>query len=434
MFDSVVSVSPASHALTQLADAVDELIALDLSQLHRDELLDLLRGLETQRHRLPVADHHLITELDQRGTAGEMGARDTRTLLREILRLSPHQAKARAKQAVDLGPRTSITGQPRPPLFPAVAAAQAAGDISTEHAHVVISTIEKLPASVEAEHGAVVEARLVTDARHLDPTQLATVARRISAHLDPDGVLTADADHQRRRQLTLTQNRDGSGYITGDLTPACFLKAQAMLESLAKPRPSDGDGPDPRRPGQRMHDAFEDVCDRLLGSGTLPPTGGTPATVLLTLTLDQLETRTGLATTAHGGTVSVTDALRIAGEADLIPIVLDDTAVLAYGRTRRLASLNQRLALTARDRGCSFPGCDAPPSWTQAHHVTEWTKGGSTDIDNLALLCGYHHREFQHRGWSITMRNGQPWWTPPPWIDPDQESIRNTIHDLPGLE
>ncbi len=428
MFDSVVSVSPASHALTQLTDAVDELIALDLSQLHRDELLDLLRGLETQRHRLPVADHHLITELDQRGTAGEMGARDTRTLLREILRLSPHQAKARAKQAVDLGPRTSITGQPRPPLFPAVAAAQAAGDISIEHAKVITDAVDALPAAAQAEHAAAVEQRLVVEAQRFDPVQLATLARRISAHLDPDGVLTADADHQRRRSATLHANHDGSGELCAHLSPAALAVWQAVLDPLAAPAPT-ADGSDLRSPAQRRHDALLDAGQRLLRSGALPAAGGVPATVIITMTLRELETRAGFAATAHGGLLTIDDALQLADQAHAIPTVLNNTgAVLAYGRTRRLASPSQRLALTARDRGCSFPCCDVPASWCEAHHVIPWANGGRTDLTNLTLLCGYHHREFQQRGWTITMQDGLPWWTPPPRIDPTRTPLRNTMH------
>ena len=178
-----------------------------------------------------------------------------------------------------------------------------------------------------------------------------------------------------------------------------------------------------------MHDALADVAARLLVSGTLPAAGGSPATVLLTMTLDQLETRTGLVTTAHGGATSVADALRIADEAQVVPVVIDNDGVLAFGQGRRVASVGQRLALTARDGGCCFPGCDAPPGWTQAHHVRGWVDGGTTDLDNLCLLCGYHHREFEKRGWTVAMKDGLPWWTPPPRIDPDQTPVPNAMHD-----
>jgi hypothetical protein len=63
------------------------------------------------------------------------------------------------------------------------------------------------------------------------------------------------------------------------------------------------------------------------------------------------------------------------------------------------------------------------------HHIVEWIKGGGTDLVNLCLLCGFHHREFAKRDWQVTIENGQPCWIPPPWIDPSQRPIRNTMHD-----
>jgi Domain of unknown function (DUF222) len=79
-------------AVKALADAVDGLLAVDLTTASRDELLDLARGLEGQRRRLPVADHALVAELEQRGVAGELACRSTAALLRQLLRLSPGQA------------------------------------------------------------------------------------------------------------------------------------------------------------------------------------------------------------------------------------------------------------------------------------------------------------------------------------------------------
>lgn len=269
----------------------------------------------------------------------------------------------------------------------------------------------------------------MAEARRFDPTVLAVLSRRVLAHLHPDGVLAEDVEHERRRHATLTTNRDGSGELHAHLTPSALTQWQAVLGPLSAPKPADESGPDTRRPGQRLHDALADAASRLLYSGALPAGGGTPATVLLTLTLNQLETRTGLVTTAHGGTTSVAEALRLAGEASVVPVVIDQGGVLAYGTSRRTASVGQRLALAARDKGCCFPGCDTPPSWCQAHHIIEWADGGTTDLDNLCLLCGYHHREFQRRGWQVTMRDGEPHWIPPPLVDPNQMPVRNTIHD-----
>jgi hypothetical protein len=57
--------------------------------------------------------------------------------------------------------------------------------------------------------------------------------------------------------------------------------------------------------------------------------------------------------------------------------------------------------------------------------------GGGTDLDNECLLCGYHHREHGNRGWQVIIPDGQPYWIPPPRIDPARTPIRNTAHDGP---
>jgi hypothetical protein len=281
MFESGGSPAAAVEAvLDQLSAAVDVLTELDLTRLDRDELLALLRGMEVQRWRLPVVDHALVAELDQRGIAGELAARDTKTLLRDVLRLSPRQAKARYKAAVDLGPRRGITGADLPPLLPAVAAAQANGVLSADHVAVITRVIEQLPPAAEAEHGAVVQERLVAEAARFDPSVLARIGRHLLERINPDGTPERDAVHDRRRHATLTCNRDGSGMLKAHLTPAVLAQWQAVLDPLAAPHPSDVDGPDPRTPGQRLHDALADAAAKLLASGDLPPSGGTPATVL----------------------------------------------------------------------------------------------------------------------------------------------------------
>ena len=73
--------------------------------------------------------------------------------------------------------------------------------------------------------------------------------------------------------------------------------------------------------------------------------------------------------------------------------------VAAYGTTHRIFTEGQRLAMIARDKGCSFPGCTVGPAWCEANHVTEWQYGKRTSIDDGALLCGFHHREFEKLGW-----------------------------------
>jgi hypothetical protein len=118
-----------------------------------------------------------------------------------------------------------------------------------------------------------------------------------------------------------------------------------------------------------------EAAARLLRSDTLPAAGGSPVTVLALTTMAELEAGASVAITGHGSQLSITKLLQLAADAHVVPVVCDEAGgILAYGRSRRLASTGQRLALAARDRGCTFPGCSRPVAWTEVHH----TRHGST--------------------------------------------------------
>jgi hypothetical protein len=103
-------------------------------------------------------------------------------------------------------------------------------------------------------------------------------------------------------------------------------------------------------------------------------------------------------------------------------------ALLDLGRTQRLASPAQKTALLARDGGCLIPGCTVPGDACDAHHISWWTRGGRTDLDNLGLVCGRHHAEVHLGEWDIQIRDGIPWVTPPTWIDRSRTPLRNAAH------
>ncbi|WP_308102652.1 HNH endonuclease signature motif containing protein [Rhodococcoides fascians] len=110
-------------------------------------------------------------------------------------------------------------------------------------------------------------------------------------------------------------------------------------------------------------------------------------------------------------------------DADLTPVIVDHHGVpLALGRTTRLASDDQRIALTIRDTCCVM--CGRPAQWCQAHHIRFWEHGGPTDIDNLALVCGECHRLVHHGDWQLLMGDdGHPYPIPPESIDPGQQPL-----------
>lgn len=103
---------------------------------------------------------------------------------------------------------------------------------------------------------------------------------------------------------------------------------------------------------------------------------------------------------------------------------------LDVGRDTRTVPTGIRRALTLRDRGCSFPGCDRPPGWTDAHHIRHWADGGQTSLDNLVLLCRHHHRVTHHQPWTVTIgSDGHPCWQRPGSPHPEQCSRMSDVSD-----
>jgi hypothetical protein len=84
--------------------------------------------------------------------------------------------------------------------------------------------------------------------------------------------------------------------------------------------------------------------------------------------------------------------------------------LLDLGRAVRLATPAQRRALALRDRGCVFNGCARPPSWCEAHHwKTRWHDGGLTNLDELCLLCSFHHHLVHDDDWHLDRDKDGRW-------------------------
>jgi 5-methylcytosine-specific restriction endonuclease McrA len=75
--------------------------------------------------------------------------------------------------------------------------------------------------------------------------------------------------------------------------------------------------------------------------------------------------------------------------------------LLDLGRRTRTVPERLRRALVLRDEHCQFPGCRAPASWCDAHHLVWWTRGGETSLWNLVLLCRRHHVAVHEGGWKL---------------------------------
>ena len=117
---------------------------------------------------------------------------------------------------------------------------------------------------------------------------------------------------------------------------------------------------------------------------------------------------TGAVPTDTGHHHSTHDSQRLTCNAGLVRLLLDHhTVPLNLGRTHRLYTPNQRLALATRYDTCATHGCDRPYAWCDLHHQHPWTTGGHTNLHHAIPLCGQHHRHIHDPHYHHTITTTQ---------------------------
>lgn len=416
-------------ALAALDAALDRVIAATADPLtglaadsHETQTL-FLQGFEAIRNRMALVDNHILSAADRTGLADHHHKRTSGDVLRDLLNLDPQAAQARVRAEKCATEHETMTGETIPARFPHIAAVQQSGTATPVQVDRLTKEMLRLSkvATLSEDQLDTAERILAAHASLMGPTQLGQLAGQIRERIDPDGD-TPDADwHEATRRANWGVNDDGSLWLNGRFTAKAGSAITAVLDGLSR-RNNTPETPDTRSAEQRRHDAMATVFARTLNTGDeLPATGGTPATVIITMTEEQAESGRGTVRLSDGKTMSVPAAFRLADQADVITVLFSPRgAILDLGRKCRIASQNQTWALYVRDRGCSFPGCTVPAKWTQRHHVTPWQHGGLTNINNLTLLCHFHHHNFERLGWACQMRGGLPWWIPPADKDPSR--------------
>ncbi|MEQ7004740.1 DUF222 domain-containing protein [Actinopolymorpha sp. B17G11] len=390
-----------------------------------DELTGLLVDLQSLVGQVDAALLAGMREVDRRDLGRTAGATSTAKWISGLLRMRPGQASRRVRLARDLDTTLVMTQT-----------AVNTGDISVETAEVIAHTIGNLPAEAGPDVRFDAERAMLDHARTFHPHDLARIGTTILNTVDPELAdqilaknLAADEERAARaRELSISDDPySRSSFLRGKLDPVTTDMLRTALEPLAKPRPTDADGPDTRTAGQRLGDGLHELLRRYLNSGASPSHAGEKPHLVIRIDVDNLAGGTGYGTLLRTGTpisAHTTGLLACDAKVSFWGTVngeqaLTDGTRLFTGKTRRLLEL--------RDQGCAFPGCDRPPSWCEGHHVTSWLKGGPTTVGNGVLLCGHHHRLIHQGAWQVRIAdNGLPEFTPPDWISKTREPIRNT--------
>ena len=424
---------PVAEAFASLDAAVAAVGAIDWDRLPALERLDALDRLETIRRHHTTTSHTITGSLD-RNDDGQIGP-GLHKVIADVLRISPTESRRRLRDAAQLHPRTTLTGQPMPPELPATATAWAAGTLDIDHLRVIQKFIRDLPEHIAAAEVEKAEAFLAEKATLLRPDQLERAADRLALTINPDGTFS-DHDRARKRGFTWCGGQGPDGMSTGRLiaTPELRALLEAWCAKFAAPgmcNPDDQNPTvtgepaqevidrDPRTHAQRHHDAIGALLRGQLGDPKLGQHNGLPVTVIVTATLDQLETGAGVAVTGGGTLVPMRDLIRMSSHAYHYLCVYEKHTQrpLYLGRTKRIATGDQRLVLHGLERGCTAPGCDTPGYHTEIHHIDEWAHGGTTDIDKLTLACKTDHTTITPGGWQTRKRkDGRTEWIPPPHL------------------
>ncbi|ORM08330.1 HNH endonuclease signature motif containing protein [Prescottella equi] len=325
---------------------------------------------------------------------------------------------------------------------PEIADAFNAGDVSAEHASLIGKFCETPPRGMPME--ALDACRKVLLDAASGPAATTTTVRTCISRLER--IFESDelppSEDTERNEFHASKTLNGRVSVKGDLDAVTGEMLLTALSALTKPRTLLDDPAEKRPPARQRADAFAEILRRYLDSGDAPIEGGERPHLSLHVNATDLARSQSahewvnpdgdsdlfgdkdIAHLPHTGPLSIATARRLACDCHLTPIVMDDGVPLNLGRTSRTVSKKQRRALIARDHGCAFPGCGAPPAHCEGHHIKHWADGGPTDLDNLVLLCRYHHQLLHHSHWEVHIGpDRKPWFTPPSTVDPHKKPV-----------
>ena len=244
------------------------------------------------------------------------------------------------------------------------------------------------------------EARLVEFALHHTASQVERFVRaRRSAEAALAEFVDGPSEMAARRHLTVRLTGDGMYEVRGLLLPEVGALLMETLDAAgdelyrqerAMEREEEPTPPGLRpTPSERRHDALgawlEDRAEAKVQLVVHTVAGGPE-----------------ILATEEGSHVPAGTSRRLACDAETVEVKRGrDGSVLDVGRRQRTVGWRLRKALDVRDGGCRFPGCGS--RYTQAHHAIPWSEGGETKLDNLILLCRFHHKTVHEGGRRVEM-------------------------------
>ena len=424
---------PASDALAEIAALLNR-IDPDRSDLDPHGRLDCAKLARETAERIEALATLLLAEADKAQASLRATGTPTSSWLGIDQRLSKREAASSLYRARALA------------NHPVLGRAATAGEVGAGQAKAITRVLESLAPQLDQSQQVEAEQVMVGLAQSMDSEQLSKAGGRVLQQVAPpvaDELLETSLQRQaeaayRARSLRFFRE-GGSVRFDGSLPQVEAESWMAMLDAHAESHRRNAiEARDPLAPGltpeQRRADALIAMIGRHQVTKQAPASGGDRPRVLVKLSYAQLRRdAAGAGLISDDSELSAGELRRICCDAELIPAVLGGASeILDVGRAHRLVTPAIRTALTLRDGGCAFPGCQTRPAVCEAHHIRPWWDGGETSLTNLVLLCHHHHglvepAKYATRDqWEMRIgADGIPEAIPPRRYDPQRKPIRH---------
>jgi hypothetical protein len=223
--------------------------------------------------------------------------------------------------------------------------------------------------------------------------------------------LSREARQQQTRAVNYRWDDDGSLVLTCRLPAEAGVRIMKAIDLALEELPQETEPPDdvpagtcrvPVRFSARRADALALVAESFVSHGAHDTAGGDRHQIVVHVAAETLRDQSaGCCEFEHGPSMAAETARRLACDASVVKLIeSDDGEPLNLGRKTRTISAPLRRALSARDKGCRFPGC-SNARFIDAHHIVHWANGGETKPANLISLCRFHHRAVHECGFRI---------------------------------
>ena len=401
---------PLVRGVAAIKDALDQMPTSAWDGLEPAMIAQLSEELLRIEARVKAQQMAAARVLDASGLAKTRGASSTGAMLAGAF----GGDRKVGDQMVNMGKALEIASRTEDAL--------ARGQIGPSQAAIIAGAVADLPDDTTPEQKQACEDTLIGDAGRYNLKDLRSRSKRVTDQFKPAPEVDAieneslerqEKDAWRRAEFWLANDGDGT-YRGGFRIPEAQAdKLLAAIQAISAPR---RDHLHDHTPGaesyydkdlnhrHRLGMGFAELCDHL-PTDKLPGKGGLGATLIVRLDHDTLINGIKAATLSTGTRISASQARLMACNAGIIPQVFNGKSLpLDHGHEQRLFTKTQRQALAARDGGCTFPGCDRPPGWCEAHHWrARWADGSETKLEDGVLICPFHHRTVHERGWAIRM-------------------------------